>query len=65
MYIRDYLLIGAALAVTIWYLYRRIVVTRGCGCSASTCSAVPPEPGTPKTGDSGECAGCAATREWN
>ena len=67
MYFWEYLLVGAAFIIAVWYLYRRIVVTRGCGCgcSASSCPGVQPKPGATKAEDAEDCAGCAATRDQN
>lgn len=39
MEILDYLLTGAIVVVALWYLYRKIVVNKGCGCGASSCGS--------------------------
>ncbi|MBM9538722.1 hypothetical protein [Desulfobulbus alkaliphilus] len=61
----DYLLTGAALAIAVWYLYRRIVASRGCscGCSASSCAHIQQKPEIPKGPDADGCSNCGGNRD--
>ncbi len=34
----DILLTGTVVAVAVWYLYRKFVVSKGCSCGSGCCS---------------------------
>ena len=35
----DILVTGAIVVIAVWYLYRKIVVNKGCSCGSSSCAA--------------------------